>query len=364
MLFCNSDRDPIFPMDGNERITARLRKLYAMYGKPELFDAYVSKGGHDYRPDLRVAIFKWINKHIKGDTGEVQDADFKPLPGKELRVFPEDRDVPTDALNGKIDETFVPRAQVKLPEAGKFEDWKNGLVRELRQRAFRGWPDRVPAATPTTKRPSEIWDRPHQTAPAIDVSVGLVREARDKTAPATLLLVNTDDVEGDKGASLEWVRWAQPYLGDGPGHYFLARGVGNGWTRKSPPNYVERAHAFLGSTVDAGRLWDTRSMYQALRARSGDTDRWRIIGRGQAGILAAYAAIFEPSVSEVIVVDPPVSHREGPIFLNVLRVLDIPEALGLLAPRPLTLINAKDKAFDRTAEIYKLAGAEAKFQRK
>ena len=59
-----------------------------------------------------------------------------------------------------------------------------------------------------------------------------------------------------------------------------------------------------------------------------------------------------------------VSHRDGPIFLNVIRFLDIPEALGLLAPRPLTLINAKDKAFDRTAEIYKLAGAADKFQRK
>jgi hypothetical protein len=66
----------------------------------------------------------------------------------------------------------------------------------------------------------------------------------------------------------------------------------------------------------------------------------------------------------VILVDPPSSHREGPIFLNVLRVLDIPEALGILAPTPLTLVNAKDKAFDRTAEIYKRAGAEGKFQRK
>ena len=54
------------------------------------------------------------------------------------------------------------------------------------------------------------------------------------------------------------------------------------------------------------------------------------------------------------------SHRDGPHFLNVLRVLDIPEALGLLAPdMKLTLVgkNAKDKAFDRTAAIYKPAGA-------
>jgi hypothetical protein len=48
----------------------------------------------------------------------------------------------------------------------------------------------------------------------------------------------------------------------------------------------------------------------------------------------------------------------------VLRVLDIPDALGLLAPRRLTLVNAKDKAFDRTAEIYRLAGAADRLQRK
>jgi hypothetical protein len=102
-------------------------------------------------------------------------------------------------------------------------------------------------------------------------------------------------------------------------------------------------------------------------AHRGETERnghRRFVGYGKIGIIATYAALFEPSIAEVVIVDPPLSHRDGPIFLNVLRVLDIPEALGLLAPRPLTLINAKDKAFDRTAEIYKLAGAADKFQRK
>jgi hypothetical protein len=46
---------------------------------------------------------------------------------------------------------------------------------------------------------------------------------------------------------------------------------------------------------------------------------------------------------------------------NGVRAIDY---LGALAPRPLTLINAKDKAFDRTAEIYKRAGAADKLQRK
>src|SRR6516162_4041194 len=112
LLFANSDADPIFPMDGNRRIIDRLRKAYALYEKPALVDEYVSKGGHAYRPDLRVAIFKFINKQLKNDTGEVKDADFPPIAGAELRVFPEDKDIPGDALNGKIDETFVARARV------------------------------------------------------------------------------------------------------------------------------------------------------------------------------------------------------------------------------------------------------------
>ena len=88
-------------------------------------------------------------------------------------------------------------------------------------------------------------------------------------------------------------------------------------------------------------------------------------GKLQAGILAGCAALFEPSIKEAVIIDPLKSHKEGPYFLGVLRVLDIPEALGLLAPNvKLTLINARDPAFDRTEQIYKLAGAADKLVRK
>ena len=43
--------------------------------------------------------------------------------------------------------------------------------------------------------------------------------------------------------------------------------------------------------------------------------------------------------------------------------LDIPEALGLLAPTPLTLVDAPGATFDRTAEIFRLAGATKNFKR-
>ena len=143
MLFANSDMDPIFPMDANRRIMAKLQKLYAMYpAKPQdkrsvpgggPLEEHVSPGGHDYRPDLRIAIFKFFNKHLKGDaTAKVEDsAKYTPLKGRDLRVFPEDADLPKDALNGRIDETFIPAAKVALPEKGKFAEWKKSKLLEL-----------------------------------------------------------------------------------------------------------------------------------------------------------------------------------------------------------------------------------------
>src|SRR5438094_250959 len=61
-------------------------------------------------------------------------------------VFPTDADVPKDALNGRIDETFVPRAKVALPEKGKFEEWKKELLQKLRKTCFRAFPDQIPKA--------------------------------------------------------------------------------------------------------------------------------------------------------------------------------------------------------------------------
>jgi hypothetical protein len=115
--------------------------------------------------------------------------------------------------------------------------------------------------------------------------------------------------------------------------------------------------------VDDGRVWDILAASRHVREEQKEVG-FTLVGDGQAGILAAYAALFEPAIKEVIVINPPKSHMEGPHFLGVLRVLDIPEALGLLAPTPLTIVGGNDPAFDRTAEIYRLAGAADKLTRK
>ena len=335
LLFCNSDNDTIFPMDGNRRIIERLRKLYALYGKPELVDDYVSRGGHAYRPDLRIAVFQWINQHLKKDAGPVRDADFVPIPGQELRVFADDNNLPHDAQNGRIDETFVPHAHVQLPEAGEYATWKNGLLKKLHDYSFRRFPERM--AEPEVREPSDAESRPGRLSltpePGIAIEVAYATERTEDPNTSTLLVLNPEEPLNDQPP-----KWAKRFVGEKRVYLLQPRGEGqHAWTRKSPPNYVERAHALLGQTVDQGRVWDIRTaVHYRFNKDVREKKSWRVLGRGQAGILAAYAALFEPTITEVIVIDPPVSHHEGPILLNVLRILDIPEALGLLAPRPLT----------------------------
>ena len=350
LLFANSDSDSIFPMDGNRRAIARLRQCYALLGAPDHVDEYVSKGGHAYRPDLRVAVFRFINAHLKGDPGAVTDADFPKIDGKELRVFPDDKDLPKDQINDRVDEVFVPAAVVKPPTTGdEFAAWKAGLVKRLRELSFRVLSER--AAQPTSS-PDDS-DRLLSSAQVV---------GGRGTAPAavhTVVVLNPDESwEGSAEGA-----WRKLIPGTEPVYVVQPRGGrGHGWTRKNPPNTVERSLPLLGQTVDSGRVLDVLA---ALNAEPVKGKRPRLIGRGQAGVLAAYAALLAPGrVDEAVILDLPVSHRDGPYFLNVDRVLDLPTALGLLAPDvKLTLVNAKNPAFDKTAEIYKLAGAEGKFKR-
>jgi hypothetical protein len=252
-----------------------------------------------------------------GETGEKGKYRIEP---SQLRVFPEDKDFPADQLNTKIDETFVPVAKVELPTAATFDAWRAGLVDRLERTCFRKGEGRgLTSLTPVKFAPdAQVWT--------------IVLDAKD--APS-------DQVPS----------WASTIVSGNPTCIVQPS---TGWTRKNPPNTVERSMAVLGMTADGIRV----SELLAAPANS------HFVGRGEAGIIAAYAALLKPSIRSVTIVDPPASHRDGPHFLGVLKICDIPEALGALAPRPLTLINAKDPAFDRTAELYRLAGASDKFTRR
>ena len=355
-LFANSDADRIFPMDANERVIARLERIYSLYGRADYVDAMVSIGGHAYREDLRKAAYRFINTHLKNDPRPVQNSEVDLISGPEnnhvypiaidrLKVFPRDEDIPKDELNTTIDRHFVPMAEVEVPTAGKFEAWKNQLTTELRKVTFRALPERVPLALPGAGQTK--WD----TEPGIHVRV---TSTQDAAQPSRVIV----GIGGPESAAF-LAQVSQP----GDAVYLCEpRGIGaTRWTLKNPPNYVERSHVLLGTTVDTGRLWDVIAVARALRERHGKADVL-LAGEGAFAVLAAYAALLETDISGLILKNPPLTHMDAaaPQFLNVLRVCDVPDVLSMLAPRPLTISASNTPGLDKIKAIYAAAGAANK----
>ena len=132
----------------------------------------------------------------------------------------------------------------------------------------------------------------------------------------------------------------------------------------SAPEYtdVERTAVWVGRTIAAMQVWDI------LRAVSWAADEEKIAaspislyGKGEMGILALYAALFDGRIKQIILNGPPASHWQRPALLNVLRVTDIPEVAGAFAPRRLVSLTKLPATFDFAQRIYRLERASNHF---
>ncbi len=112
-----------------------------------------------------------------------------------------------------------------------------------------------------------------------------------------------------------------------------------------------------GRTVDSMRLYDVLRAVEFLRSQPDvDPARISVLGKGTAAGLALYAAILDERVMQPILMDPPASHRDGPVFLNVLRYVDLPEAAALVAPRPVVFYARVPAEYEPARAIYRLLG--------
>ncbi len=364
MLFTNSDADAIFPMDANDRDINRLERTYSLYGASDLVDAFVSIGGHAYRRDIRQAAYRFINLHLKGDPRAVSDSETDlitgegkekryPIPPEKLRVFPGDSDVPKDELNTTIDRHFVPVAEVAPPKPGEFDAWKTPLLKELRRVSFGYFPERIPPAK--LLRQASPDEAKLETEQGIEIHLARVPGFEPSKEPKRILLL----VRGPEAKDAD-PAWLKRACEPGDEVYRCApRGVDQTrWTRKNPPNYVERCHVLLGRTVDAGRVWDAAAAARYLRAKYEGKVPVYVAGEGGAGVVAACAALWEPEIEGAVIHRPPPGFMDAaaPQFLNVLRVCDVPDLLGMLAPRPLIVSGAEKEATSKVAAAYAAAG--------
>jgi dienelactone hydrolase len=371
LLIGNTDKDPIFPLEGVVRLHEKVRKIYRLYGAADKLGLLITEGPHKDTQELQVPVLHWFNRYLKGEDPAVENAAAPLFQPEQLRVF---RELPSDQQNTRIAETFVPAAAPPpVPDtAAAWARRRDGWLREVREKSFGGWPEE---GAPLDTREVFAADRQGIHFSAYDftsqagVPLRLYLARRAGQDRADLVVLNVLGEEGwrkllagmrpgfaeelkgedlpaaDEKAWAEMVemfrsfKWAMAYV--------APRGIGpTAWSgNEKKRTQIRRRFMLLGQTLDGMRVWDARRAAQALRSLPAmkGVPLWMQGEREMSGV-ALYASLWEPEVARLDLWELPRSHRDGPDFLNVLRVLDVPQAVALAAERSKVRIYDKEQS--------------------
>ena len=363
LLMAHGKLDVLFPVPGYEEFERVISGLYGSYGHPERFRNIVVNTAHKDSDYLREQAIRWFDRFLLEQPDRQLDLEYEELPGAQLAVFPDGP--PADAENYRIHERFPPTpAFQKYRSLAQWKQHRAELMEHLRTRVFRNFPAVPSALEPTTTRAKQegyFQELEFTSEPGIRIRALIHHpdpEDAPKKGPAVLYVAS--DGEDPAGLSLMFRRMRGP----DPVVRMVVypRGVGEiGWTSLQQRDLLRNAMQ-TGQTTDSLRLWDVLRAAELLRADSAaDPHRVTVMGKGTAGILGLYAALLDTGINQVFLLNPPSTHRAGPIFLNVLRYLDIPEAAALLAPRRLNFYSRVPPAYNPARAIYTLYGVPTHF---
>jgi dienelactone hydrolase len=374
LLISNTDKDTIFPLDGVCRVHQKVRDIYRLYGAEDKLGLQITEGPHKDTQELRIHAFVWFNRFLKGENpviGEPAVPFFEP---EQLRVFHE---LPADEINTKIQERFVPMASAPaVPQTS--QDWspmRDGWMKALREKVFRGWPsereagpldiDRIFSAEADGVRLTAL---EFTSQPNVRLRLFCVTGGQGDSSPACVRL-NVLDAPG-------WTRWlaamrsrfeknlsgytvldADPsafealqaaiQAGNCTMVYVCPRGIGpDAWSGdERRQTHIQRRFMLLGQTADSMRVWDIRRAIGALKHVDATAEASvTVTAQGDMAGIALYASLFESGVSRLDLVDLPQTHAKGATFLNVLRYMDMPQAVALAAERACVQLHTETAA--------------------
>lgn len=391
LLISNTDKDGIFPLEGVMRTHDKVRRVYRALGAGAKLGVQITEGGHADTQELHIHAFRWFNRFLKGDEkSQVTIPAEKLFPPEQLKVF---ASLPTDERVTTAQEWFVPTATTKrVTNADEFrvakEQWNEGL----RTRVFRNWPGDAAAAFAgdgVKEIAAQVKDGVRwlvlEFESEHDTPLRLYLALPEKPNANKLVVLTALDEAGwgsfakgygevfpelppvENGAtSEEWKPTAQMVAKMGWGMAWLApRGIGpTAWTGgEHKQAQIQRRFQLLGRTLDSLRVWDLARGAAVLRSRPElvETPLWLQGETPSAAVWSLYAALFVPNVARVDLHHLPISHREGPDFFNVLRVLEIPDTALIVGENTnVRLYGHNRTAWEPTLDRAKSLGWDAK----
>lgn len=347
-------QDLLFPVAGYKEFEQRVGDLYASYGAPDAFKNLEVDTGHEDSDLLRAESVKWFDKYLMQIPEREIDVAYTDLPQEQLAVF--GGTPPADAQNYRVHEFFT--AGPDMRSYTTLEAWqgrREQLLTTLHQKVLRPYQQQKsqPSARVSERAAPGGFERlEFDSEEGITLEV-LYRKPPDGGGPALLYIASDGE---DWGAIRDVVRQVAGSRTN-PLMVVSPRGVGEvAWGKRFWKGTLRNA-MHLGRTVDSMRLWDVMQAAKLLYQRAHDQSGSKqvvTLGIGVSGVLGLYAALEDEHISQVMLIDPPSSHRDGPVLLNALRYSDLAEIAALLAPRRLTFYGRVPEAFQKTREIYSL----------
>lgn len=387
LLLANTDTDSIFPLDGVLRVHAQTRRIYRLYDADAKLGLVIGPGGHRDTQDLQVPVFRWFNQHLKGEDPLITQAAGKwsdPLP---LRVF---NSLPSDQRNTRIQQEFVPVASPPPLASEAERDAVRQQLRERVFGGWPqepATPTSAPATPPAVQAAAthdglELQVITFESQPHVPLTLYALSAAPHREGPTELRVVDTAGwlnaalvfaagfgeavpagvpvAEPDAEAREEFAALKTRLLEQGGSVvWFAPRGLGPGvWSGdERKQTHIRRRFMLLGQTLDGMRVWDIHQALAAWRRVAPSSAGAPLLsGQGGMAVNTLYAALFEPRDSvRLDLRDLPASHLTGgaglegtpsataagsgqqqpsaasagcPDYLNVLRVLDVPQALA------------------------------------
>jgi len=360
-LMHNSTEDAYYPPEGYKKVLEKAKEIYSWFGIADKTGMFEVKGPHDYTQAEREKAVEWSDRWLLGKESKVVEKTFKPVAGEQLAALGGQYGVHPPNINADIQELLIPTARLEhYDNLALWERKKGEIMESLRSVVFRNLPAK---AQGVKKMEGEHGSYALETEPGI--LVGMISYIPESDGPKQRIVLYIAS-EGDTEDSGIWnIMKAYPFKGyAGSRHMVFPRGIGTQVWNDTQKRRFERTAMLLGRTVEDMQLYDVLCAVDYLAAQPFfDGTEFTVVGKGTAGIIGAYAALLDQRITRVILHTPPLTHQNGPIFLNVLRYTDIPQALAMLAPRELAFLTHEIENFTYTRDIYKLYGAEDKFRK-
>ncbi|HEY3900902.1 MAG TPA: alpha/beta hydrolase family protein [Chthoniobacter sp.] len=371
LLIANSDKDPIFPLDGVVEIYNRTRALYRKLGHEENIGIHIAEGPHMDTQQLNFGAFNWINRFLKGGKRE----DFIDEPARpafaphDLKVFAE---IPKDEKVTTVDQFFVPAftPKTEAPTAAEWPQLRDGWMQALRHDCFRAWPENSTAASTALRadylaQGLRLTQVDFQSETGIPLTLWVMQRENLNPQDLDLVVLNVLDDEGwQEFQTVAATGFPEVFPGVKPDadgfneeHNMLIgrkwamaeicpRGTGPGsWAALSTSKQIQlrRRLLLLGESLESGQVWDITQAAAVLRSLPGfdKPQLWLQAQKIMAGN-ALYASLFIPDVHRLDLHGLPGSQHDGPIYLNVLRHLDLPQAAAMAAEHSTVAIYTGD----------------------